>query len=172
MPNILTGLAFIMAFAGLASALGTSITDLDWRGVACALAATAGGTLLFLYGSVSAQRTGIALFIFYSQAAIAGTGVIVMFALDGPNLPTGDTGNYALIGICVGYLVGASMQFYAIRLINPALAALVFNVEPVITISLSALLLGDILTSGQYVGGAFVVGGVILATSVVNRNQS
>ena len=171
MPSLLSGLAFFMAFAGLASALGVSINGLDWHGVAWALAATAGGTLLFFYGSVTAQRTGIALFIFYSQAAIAGAGVLAMISLDGINLPTGTTGAYAFIGIFTGYLVGISMHFFAVRLINPALAALVFNVEPVVTISLSAILLGDILTLSQYIGGAFVIFGVLLATRLANRMQ-
>ena len=163
-PGLLSCLAFLTAFAGLALALGSSSADLDWRGIGLALIATAGGTLMFFYGSKVAARAGIALFTFYSQAAIAGLGIVVMLALDGPNLPSGTTGSYALIGVCAGYMAGVTLQFYAVRLINPALAALVFNVEPVITISLSALLLGDLLSISQYIGGAFVIGGVLLAT--------
>lgn len=168
MPGAFSCLAFLIAFAGLALALGSSSADLDWRGVGLALVATAGGTLMFFYGAKVAARAGIALFTIYSQAAIASLGIVVMLALDGPNLPTGTTGSYALIGVCAGYMIGVTLQFYAVRLIDPALAALVFNVEPVVTISLSALLLGDLLSVTQYIGGAFVIGGVLLATRVAS----
>lgn len=169
MPSLVAGLAFLLSFAGLASAIGPSLSDLDGRGLAWALSATAGATLMFFYGAIAAQRTGVALFTLYSQAAIAGFGIFVMLALGGPHLPTGETGSVALICICIGYSIGILMQFFAVRLIKPALAAMIFNIEPVATISLSAVLLGDLLSVGQYLGGAFVIAGVLLATRVANR---
>jgi len=169
LPRPLAFLAFDMAFSGLAITLGASLHGLDWRGVASALIATSGGTLLFFYGAVVARRTRIALYTLYSHAAIILLGIAVMWALDGPQLPHGTQGILAVVGMCLGYTAGISIQFLAFRMISPAIAALVFNVEPVITISLSALLLGDVLSFNQYVGGALVIGGVILATKVASN---
>lgn len=169
MPSLLSCVAFLMAFGGLASALGGSLADLDWRGISLALVATFGGVMLFFFGAITAKRTNISLFTLYSQLIIALVGCSVMMAQGGPNLPSGTVGAFALVGACVGYLTGISMQFFAVRLINPSLAALIFNVEPVITITLSAVLLNDILTPGQYLGGLFVITSVILATRVTTR---
>ncbi len=170
LPSALSGTAFLMAFAGLALALGNSLGDLDWRGLMLALVATVGGVMLFFFGSRTAKRTSISLFTLYSQLIILLIGLPVMIVLGGPNLPSGTTGGFALLGICLGYLTGISMQFFAVRLISPSLAALIFNVEPVITISLSALLLGDVLSLGQYGGGALVIGSVILATRATSSD--
>lgn len=169
LPRPLATIAFVMAFGGLAITLGASLSGLDWRGIASALVATTGGTLLFFYGAVTAKRTSIALYTLYSHVAIILLGIAVMWAFDGPHLPHGTEGNFAIIGMCLGYTVGISAQFLAFRMISPAIAALVFNVEPVITISLSALLLGDVLSLNQYFGGALVISGVVLATRVTNR---
>ncbi len=169
LPRPLAALAFVMAFGGLAITLGASLNGLDWRGIASALVATTGGTLLFFYGAVVAKRTSIAAYTLYSHIAIIVLGVAIMLALSGPHLPQGTTGNLAIVGMCLGYTAGITIQFLAFRMISPAIAALVFNVEPIITISLSALLLGDILSLNQYIGGALVIGGVILATRVTNR---
>jgi drug/metabolite transporter (DMT)-like permease len=49
------------------------------------------------------------------------------------------------------------------RRIGAAQASLISTVEPVWTISLAALLLGERLGPIQLVGGALVIGGVILA---------
>lgn len=170
LPSALSCVAFLLAFGGLASVLGGSMADLDWRGLALALIATVGGVLLFFFGAITAKRTNISLFTLYSQLIIAVVACLAMMAHGGPNLPTGTMGGLALAGACIGYLTGISMQFFAVRLINPSLAALIFNVEPVITISLSAVLLNDILTPGQYLGGVFVVIGVILATRVTTTD--
>jgi drug/metabolite transporter (DMT)-like permease len=58
----------------------------------------------------------------------------------------------------------AIQTFYAgMRRIGAAQASLISTVEPVWTISLAALLLGERLGPIQLVGGALVIGGVILA---------
>jgi drug/metabolite transporter (DMT)-like permease len=54
--------------------------------------------------------------------------------------------------------------FYAgARRIGAAQASLVSTVEPVYTITLAALLLGDVLGPIQMVGGVMVIAGVLIA---------
>jgi drug/metabolite transporter (DMT)-like permease len=71
---------------------------------------------------------------------------------------------YGLVGIAVFSTALAISAFYASAArIGAAQTALVSTVEPVWTIALAMLLFGERLGPVQLVGGAFVIGGVILA---------
>jgi drug/metabolite transporter (DMT)-like permease len=69
----------------------------------------------------------------------------------------------ALIGF--GLFSGVAVQaFYAgLRRVGSARASLLSTFEPVYTIVMAALLLGEVLTPVQLLGGLMVIGGVILA---------
>jgi drug/metabolite transporter (DMT)-like permease len=69
-----------------------------------------------------------------------------------------------LIGIAVFSTAVAIQAFYAATArIGAAQTALVSTVEPIWTIVMASLLFGESLTPVQLVGGALVIGGVILA---------
>jgi drug/metabolite transporter (DMT)-like permease len=69
-----------------------------------------------------------------------------------------------LIGVGVVATALAMLTFYAgARRIGAAQASLVSTVEPVYTITLATLLFGETLTPIQFLGGALVLGGVVLA---------
>ena len=71
-----------------------------------------------------------------------------------------------LIGVGVVSTAVALPTFYAgARRIGAAQASLVSTVEPVYTISLAALLLGETLTPVQLLGGIMVIIGVVVAQS-------
>jgi drug/metabolite transporter (DMT)-like permease len=80
---------------------------------------------------------------------------------------------WALFGIGLFATALAMQSFYAgARRIGAAQASLVSTVEPIYTITLAALLFGEVLTPIQLVGGAMVIIGVIVAqTSVQSRNS-
>jgi drug/metabolite transporter (DMT)-like permease len=85
-----------------------------------------------------------------------------------PSLP-GDVPSAAwpgILGIGVVSTFVAIQTFYAgTKRIGAAQASLISTFEPVWTISLAALLLGEALGPLQLVGGALVIGGVVLAQS-------
>jgi drug/metabolite transporter (DMT)-like permease len=69
-----------------------------------------------------------------------------------------------LIGIAVLSTALAIQAFYAATArIGAAQTALVSTVEPIWTIVMASLLFGESLTPVQLLGGALVIGGVILA---------
>ncbi len=71
---------------------------------------------------------------------------------------------FGLVGIAIFSTALAISAFYAATArIGAAQTALVSTVEPVWTISLATLLFGESLAPVQLLGGAFVIGGVILA---------
>jgi drug/metabolite transporter (DMT)-like permease len=76
-----------------------------------------------------------------------------------------------VIGIVSTFV--AIQTFYAgARRIGAAQASLLSTVEPIWTISLAALLLGESLTLIQLVGGALILGGVVLAQTGPGSNQT
>ncbi|MFV2063880.1 MAG: DMT family transporter, partial [Chloroflexota bacterium] len=71
---------------------------------------------------------------------------------------------FAIIGIGLVATAIAIQTFYAgVRRVGGARASLISTVEPVYTIVLAMLLFGERLTTIQLVGGALVIGAVILA---------
>ncbi len=71
-----------------------------------------------------------------------------------------------LLGLGVASTFIAIQLFYAgARRIGAAQAALISTVEPVYTITLAAILLGEFLTPIQLAGGALILGAVLLAQS-------
>jgi drug/metabolite transporter (DMT)-like permease len=100
-------------------------------------------------------------------ATAAGFGVLVL-AIGRPFLP-GDVPGAAwpgILGIGAVSTFVAIQTFYAgTKRIGAAQASLISTFEPVWTISLAALLLGESLGPLQLVGGALVIGGVVLAQS-------
>ena len=71
-----------------------------------------------------------------------------------------------LVGVGIVSTAIALQTFYAgARRISAAQASLVSTVEPVYTIVLAALLLGERLTPIQLVGGVLVITGVVVAQS-------
>jgi drug/metabolite transporter (DMT)-like permease len=76
----------------------------------------------------------------------------------------------ALLGF--GVFSGVAVQaFYAgVRRVGSARASLLSTFEPVYTIAVAALLLGEVLTPVQMIGGLMVIGAVILAETAPRRS--
>jgi drug/metabolite transporter (DMT)-like permease len=54
--------------------------------------------------------------------------------------------------------------FIGLEIIGPVKTSMLMNVEPILTIILAAILLGERLASIQLIGAAFVILGIILIT--------
>jgi drug/metabolite transporter (DMT)-like permease len=61
--------------------------------------------------------------------------------------------------------------FPAVRHAGSAKAALVFNVEPVVSILGAVLILGEVLSLYQWLGGALVIG-TLVASSLARRHHA
>ena len=73
------------------------------------------------------------------------------------------TGWLALLGIAFfGTIVGILCFFAGINKIGPAKASIISTAEPVLTILLSALVLGEQLTLLQGIGGLLIVSSILL----------
>lgn len=163
LPSPLVQIAFGAAFIGLAMALGPSLDNLDGRGLAAAMAATVGGTLLMIFGSRVARRAGALPTFFHMQFIACLVTATVMFSWGGPTLPETASGWWGLAVACAGYVIGVGAQVIAVRLIDPAPASLILNLEPLGTLAIAAWLLSERLQGVQYAGGALVLAAIVIA---------
>jgi drug/metabolite transporter (DMT)-like permease len=171
-PTPLEAATFAAAFIGLGLALGPSFENLDWRGLVAALTATAGGTMLMVAGSRAVRRAGALPTFFHMQFIACSVTAMVMLAFDGPTLPETSLGAWGLGVACAGYVIGVGMQVIAIKLVEPALVSLIYNLEPLGTLIIAAWLLSERLDTLQYLGGGLVLLSIIIAGQRASRRQS
>lgn len=159
----LDGLAFLIAFGGLALAIGPSIETLDPRGIALALLGAV-GLASFLLFSRKALRSVPSMTVSFH----ANFGTVILCAItapilfDGLSFPGGERGQLAMLAVCGFYTLALVLQFAALKLAAAPTIAILFNLEPVISILVAGWLLGEVLTADQYLGGALVVAGLLL----------
>jgi len=159
-PGVMVG--FVLAFAGLALALLPSINDLDIRGIALAFMAAIGATTVFTFSSKGARRIGITRLLAVSHFVVLPVAFITVWIGDGFQLPVTNPGWVGLLGASVCYLSGISFQFVAVRFGNPARMAMVFNLEPVVTLIAAMVILNERLQGIQYAGAALVIAAILL----------
>src|SRR6185436_3647417 len=105
-------------------------------------------------------------------SATATTFWVTALVLDRPVLPAQipDAAWFGIVGIGLVSTFIAVQAFYAgAHRIGAARASLVSTVEPIWTITLAGLLFGESLTQIQLLGGALIIGGVVLSQTGGNR---
>lgn len=161
-PTPLQWVAFAMAFAGLGLALGPSLDVLDWRGIALALA---GGVCLAAYLLVTyrtLRRVPFPVVGFYTNAGTSLIALALLPLFGGFGIPDQAAGWTVVAVLCLIYASGLLSQLAALIRTRSQTVAILFNLEPVISIVAGAILLDELLTSNQYLGGAVVVAALIL----------
>jgi drug/metabolite transporter (DMT)-like permease len=156
----LVGLALVMIGAG-------EVGDLDMVGVALALLAAICQVVYALsarhgFPSVPAPQAGGVTF------SVAALTYLVISVLTGQmgDLDTPLASPAALVPVLVAGTVGAGIPTMAwivgIRILGAPRAAVISTLEPVIAVILAALLLSEVPTPLQVVGGACIVGAAIV----------
>ena len=164
LPAVASLFAFVLAFIGLGLALGPSFAELNWRGLLCAGLASVGGVLMFVFGARAARTTGLMTMTVFTHIIAGPLTIMAVFAFGGPALPTTGLGWLGLNVAAAAYVNGLLFQFIAMRLVAPALAAMVFNMEPLAVIVLATLYLGERLEMVQYAGGVCVLAAILIAS--------
>lgn len=153
--------AIVAAFIGLAVALGVEIGELDLLGIAsatvCSLTYAFG---VFYFGDttrgadpmvVTLHATATAAAIFVPLAVLNGALV----------LPTTALGLIGIAGVSITYLVGILAFFAALVRIGPMKAALLAQLEPVVSILSAVLILREQLSLIQGAGITVVLGALL-----------
>ena len=132
-------------------------------GQALGVALGLGSALVYAsYILLSSRVRGIGPFA--TSATVMAAGAVVMGALAAatrPQLPTAPEAWLALAGVAlVGGVLAVSTFFAALALLGPTDTAVVSTVEPVVSIAVAAVVLGERLGPVQVAGGVVVLAAV------------
>ena len=161
----LTGLrvaALLIGFAGLALVLGPGLQSAHPIGLGLAFGAGTCVAISFLLTRrLSSEIRPLHL------TALVTTGCTVVFAVgiaghEGLQLPTNPVGWTGFLVNVACYVVGLSSLYAAIARLGSVRVAVVVNLEPVISVATAWLLLGQLLSPWQFVGGGIVITGILL----------
>lgn len=154
-------LAFALAACGLALAVATQASALDWRGVALAGLASLAATAQLFFASRAPGGGGFAT-MFWSQAAMIPILVATMLAVGPASAAawSAAAAPAALVGTL--YLAAFLLQVTGMRTTSAAAAGVIYCLEPVTAIVAAAVLLGERLSVAQYCGAALVLTGVAI----------
>lgn len=162
-------LALALGGAGLVLVGGVSGAGFDTLGALLALgSATAYATYLVAGGRLVRELDPFTL------AALVTTGAAVSLTLasGGVTVPAGSEAAFDLAGLVVmSSVLPLALLWLGIAEIGAATASIVASVEPAITVTLGALLLGEQLANVQLVGGALVVTAVVVLNARVRGRE-
>jgi drug/metabolite transporter (DMT)-like permease len=159
-PNWISGTSLIIAFVGLILALDIGGASFELRGVAFATLAALGITTVVILNSrlVGGGDSRPVTLHMMASAAIVYTAVTL--ALGEWSLPVGAPGWWSFVGGPVFYAAAIISFFIAMSKLGPFRATLTMNLEPVSSMVLGFVLLGQVLTGWQLLGAGLVIAAV------------
>ncbi|MBT5413224.1 MAG: DMT family transporter [Rhodospirillaceae bacterium] len=160
--------AVLAAFAGLALSLQVHPGVLDPRGLGLGLMAGLGLAITVMVSSRILRRADSARMTLHFTASTSACYLAVLVLTDGWAWPVDQVGWLLLLSMPLVYIVAMLCFFSAVTIIGPLKAATFNNLEPVTTILLAAILLGEALGPWQYVGAALVIG-ALFAMQIADR---
>ena len=153
--------AVVLALLGTALVIG-QLGGGTPLGIALGLLSAVAYAIYILISSQLTPRAG----------AIPATTVVVLAAatvlstimvVRGPQFPTSPAGWAAIAGLAVVSTVIAIGTFFAgLERIGPAEASTISTIEPVVTVALAAVILGETVAPIQLLGGILILGAVIV----------
>jgi drug/metabolite transporter (DMT)-like permease len=151
--------AMIAAFVGLAVALGVEIGELDLLGIASAtVCSLAYAFAVFYFGDTT--RGADPMVVILHATATAGVIFVPIALIEGSLtlMPGTALGLVGVAGVSASYLIGVFCFFAALVRIGPMKAALLAQLEPVVSILSAVLILQEQLSPVQTLGIAVVLG--------------
>ena len=143
-------------FIGIALIFGFSVDELSIVGVSFALGqAVLAASRILLAAHLAPGTPGIAL-----TARMLTVGVVLglmMTPFLPMSLPTDLQGGLAIGLAGISSMVGHTCLMWALQRIGPVPFGVLMNLEPVVAAILVAVVLGQVLSPAQYVGGALVL---------------
>ncbi|MGE0213299.1 MAG: DMT family transporter [Parvibaculaceae bacterium] len=158
-----------LAFGGLGIAIGPSLDSLDMRGILFALlAAFTAAAQLFSGRALSDRMQPLAfglvahllIWPFMLAAALWWSGGTLQIL---PGGPVNATGYAAVLGLSVVFVGTYFLHMRSLSFAPASTVAPFFNLEPVTTMAVATLILGERLSPNQYAGGAIVLTALVLA---------
>jgi drug/metabolite transporter (DMT)-like permease len=154
--------AALVAFCGLALTVGAEPGGIALAGLGLVIGAACCRTSILLVSRALLQGADARLTTWYSFVSSTAIFSIISLATWNWNGPQNAAGWIAFAIVTVSTLVAVLTLFVSIGRIGPFRSALIMNLEPLLATVLSAPLLGEVLTPLQVVGGAIMLGALIV----------
>lgn len=162
-PSRLQVICLVVAFAGVAIATGVGDVSLDPRGIALAIMSSVGFSFSFAWNSVKLRAADATIVTFYMVVA-GGIATAAFVLLSGTlSLPASSTGWLLVLIPACCFSFAMFGMYEGVRRIGGAPAAMLMNLEPVMTIALAPFVLGEHLTTMHIIGGLLVIGAVYVS---------
>jgi drug/metabolite transporter (DMT)-like permease len=154
-------LAALAAFAGLALMIGAHPGGVALVGIAFAVLSACTRVVILLLTRAKLQGADSRLITLWSL--IAATAVFVAASLTTLNWqpPVTALGWFALIGSSITMAIAVLMIFVSTMRIGPFRTALFMNLEPLLATIGSAIVLGEVITPLQALGGAVMIAALV-----------
>jgi len=154
-------LCAVVAFFGLAVMIGAHPAGLAMIGVGYALGAACCRTAVLLVTRAYLVGADPRLTTWYSLVSSTILFVAVSFAAQAWNAPQTAIGWTYLIGLSLATTSGILFVFMSTMRIGPFRTALVMHLEPLTTMVLSAIMLGELITPLQGIGSAIMLAALV-----------
>jgi drug/metabolite transporter (DMT)-like permease len=164
-------MAITIAFIGLALALGIqSVEGFNWYGIAFAFLAALGAASFVTISSLTIRTADTQTVNFHCLTS--GTVLYVVFMLfsGGPAEHIALAGWFKLSVSSLALTVAYVTFLIGIETIGPVKTTMLMNAEPILTIILAGILLGERLAFMQFIGAGFVMAGIILLTGKFTKH--
>lgn len=154
-------LAALAAFGGLALMIGAHPGGVAVIGIACALISSCTRVVMLLLTRARLQGADSRLITLWSVTAATVVFGVVAIATLNWQPPVTALGWFALIGSGVAMAVAVLMVFVSTARVGPFRTALFMNLEPLLATIGSAIVLGEVITPLQALGGAAMIGALV-----------
>lgn len=169
----------LIAFAGLALAIGPTFDALDRRGVILALMASFAAVAQFFTAHKIAGKTKGVSFLFWIHLIMLPVFVVAVYLYGhgaawidpGPSSFFTGYGLLAAGALSCTYVFGYNTMMYALKYAPPSTITQVYNIEPIVSIAAAGLLLGERLEPAQYAGGAIVLAALVTSGMMATRRR-
>ncbi|MBL1421022.1 MAG: DMT family transporter [Alphaproteobacteria bacterium] len=160
---------FFAAFIGLIMVVGPQFSNLDPIGIILALiAAITSVSQLLCMSKLVKEISPVALLYSVHTIAMFITFVIVGVAVSTGNMAAPVAFNIDMslnfTGIVICYVFGYTLFTIVAKNLEPTTISLISNIEPVVTISIAIIVLGEVLETQQIFGVIVVLGALIIGS--------
>lgn len=168
LPSLWQLSCLLAAFLGLGIALEIRDMALNPTGVGLAFMAALGFGASFVwnrYGLPEADSTIASLHMGVAGTLVTGLVLILLAPFRPP--AAGDLTGWLLVGaVSICFSLAFLGMFAGVQRIGATAAAMIMNLEPILTIALAVLMLGEALTLARLIGGAIVLAAVLASQMV------
>lgn len=158
-------IALVTAFAGLMLTMELKQTiAFDWRGIGFAFMGAVGAALVVTISSHTMRTADSQALNLHCVASGALAFTVFAFVDGGSTWPEIRSCWLILATSSLAITIGYITVFAGIEILGPVKTAMLMNLEPIITIGLAVLLLGEKLSRIQLIGAGLVLVGIFLIT--------